>query len=281
MSFSSDIKDKLCLEKLKCKNCAKAELSGFFEFSGRYEDGGAKFTTENDEVKKRLIKTLSDVFNYRADYKESARTSQFFLDSEKVIDAIGRWEEEAQDCCYNSYIRGAFLGSGSVTDPEKGYHLEFNTRYKIQAQKLCKILERDGINAKYTYRKGLYPVYIKESEKIAEVLGYMGASGGSFDVFSIQIEREMRNSINRRVNCENANADKTARAASKQSEAIKKIRAARKFSSLPETLTEIAKLREEYPELGLKELGEKANPPISKSGVNHRLNRLIKIAEDL
>lgn len=281
MSFSSDIKEQLCSVRFKCPNCAVSELSGIFEYAGKYEDGGAKFTTENDAVAKRIVKNIYDNFGDLTQYKESSRANRFFLDNVKVIDTISRWEERAQSCCYNSYIRGAFLGSGSVTDPEKSYHLEFDTRYKLQAKKLTEMLEHDRIYAKNTHRKDTYIVYIKESEKIAEILGHIGASGGAFELFSVQIERGMRNDINRRVNCENANADKTAKAASRQLEAIRKIKTAGKWGKLTETLSEIGNLRERYPEAGLKELGEMTAPKIGKSGVNHRLNRIIKIAQDL
>ncbi len=281
MSFSSDIKEQLCTVKFKCKNCCFAELSGIFEYSGKYEGRGARFITENAAVAKRVVKTVYSSFGDKTQYRENSRSMQFFLDSEQVIDKIVRWEDEAKPCCKSSYMRGAFLGGGSVTDPQKNYHIEFDTRYEEQAKKLVSLFAENGINARYTLRKDINIVYVKEYEKIAEILSLMGATGGAMELFEVSIERDVRNAVNRQVNCETANADKSARASSKHINAIKRIKAHKKWTSLPESLIEIGEARLRYPDLGLKELGETLDPPLGKSGVNHRLNRLIEIAEGL
>ncbi len=281
MSFSSDIKEQLCTVRHKCKNCACAELSGIFEFAGKYEDGGARFITENETVAKHVVKTIYDSFGDLTEYREGSRSRQFFLDNKRVIDSIVGWERSARECCKKAYVRGAFLGGGSVTDPKRGYHIEFDTRYAAQAEKLAEILRDNGIEARYTDRKDIKLVYIKECEKIADTLGFMGATGGAMELFSVQIARDMRNNINRRVNCETANADKTAKAATRQAAAIKKIKSRGKWNTISESLREIGELRLQNPDMGLKELGALANPPIGKSGVNHRLNRIIRFAEEI
>ena len=281
MSFSSDIKEQLCSVKFKCKNCCFAELSGIFEYAGKYEGQGARFITENTAVARRVVKTIHSTFGDQTEYRENSRSMQFFLDNERVIDKIVRWEEKAKPCCKNSYLRGAFLGSGSVTDPRKNYHIEFDTRYEEQAKKLVQILGDNDIRARYTLRKDMNIVYVKEYEKIAEILSLMGAMGGAMELFTVSIERDVRNKVNRRVNCETANADKSAIASSKHINAIKKIKAHKKWTTLPQSLIEIGEARLKYPDLGLKELGQTFTPPISKSGVNHRLNRIIKFADEL
>ena len=280
MSFSSEIKEKLCRERGRCENCKNACLSGVFEFAGKKNGDEIRFVTENEYVADYISDAVYDGAAVR--YTKSARDCRFYLDSGSgLMRKIAAWETGAVSCCKRSYIRGAFLGGGSVTDPKSAYHLEFVTRYDEQAQKLSELLNSSGIAAKITRRKGLYTVYIKECEAIADALGLMGAPNGGLELYSVQVEKDLRNRINRRVNCETANTVKTARAASRQIAAIRKIKDAGKWGTLPETLREMGELRAENPDVSLKELGDMINPPIGKSGVNHRLDRLIKFAENL
>lgn len=287
MSFSSDIKKSLSEIPLKCQNCVIAELAGILRISGQISDNRIKFTTENKSVANRVTRNLSESFgfNYSSWQKSGARTHQFLIEDifavENISERIMSEDIMPFSCCRASFVRGVFLGSGSVSNPEKSYHLEFDLRDKSDAELLQEILADNGFESKITYRKGHHIVYIKECETIAGVLGYIGAGKGALDMFTIQIEKEMRNSVNRRVNCENANADKAARASGKHLVAIRKIIEAKKFEKLPEVLREIAELRMEYPEDSLKELGEKTDPPIGKSGVNHRLNRILEFAENI
>ena len=261
-----------------------AELAGIFEFAGRKNEDGVKFVTENEMIAKSISKKFLELFAKDIKYSKIGKSHQFLLDwneyNEEIYN-ISNWETTARPCCSASYIKGAFLGGGSVTDPEKGYHLEFDTRYEEEAKRLTCVLEDTGVVSKYTVRNGVYPVYIKECEKVAGILSAMGAPNGALELFSVQVEKEMRNAINRRANFETANTDKTILASSKHIVAIQKIREAGEWGKLPETLQEIGKLREEFPEISLKELGEKTNPPIGKSGVNHRLNRIIKFSQNL
>lgn len=284
MSFSSDIKEKLCINPVKCKSCLMAELAGIFEFAGRKNDDGVRFVTENKIIADNILKKFSELFGKEIEYIKNGRNHQFLLDMEKYNDEIyniSNWEATAKQCCNASYIKGAFLGGGSVTNPEKGYHLEFDTKYEDEAKRLTHILKSIGVFSKYTIRNGVYPVYIKECERVAGVLSTMGAPNGALEMFSVQVEKEMRNTINRRANFETANTDKTILASSKHIVAIQRIKDAGAWSKLPETLREIGALREEFPDISLKDLGEKINPPLGKSGVNHRLNRIIEFSKNL
>ncbi len=189
--------------------------------------------------------------------------------------------KELLPCCMASYIRGAFLGHGSISDPKKAYHLEFITKSANEADFLCNLLFLGGLTPKLMQRKSYVIVYMKEANQIADLLGLMGDSADALELFGVQIEKDMRNNINRQVNCENANANKVAKAASKHIFAIKKIKAAKKWHELADTLKEIGDLRCRYPEDSIKALGERLDPPIGKSGVNHRLERILQIADTL
>ncbi len=285
VSFSSDIKEKLCRAEYVCQSCAANETAGALTFGGTVGGDGIRFATENRAVAERVKKSVSEAFGIGADIVHMSRLERLNIEDvfevENIIGGISLCGDIPFSCCRAAFVRGAFLGGGSVTDPQKGYHMEFNTREESSAKELCSILSRDGFSAKITRRKGGYVVYIKGSGEIADILGYMGAPQGALEMFTIQVEREMRNDINRRVNCENANTNKAARASSRHLFAIKKIRSSGEWDKLPDVLKEIGELREEYPEDSLKELGEKTAPPIGKSGVNHRLNRILEIADSI
>lgn len=282
MSFSSDIKERLCRAERGCPSCAAAELAGMLRFAGSAADDKIKFTTENEAVFERLRENLRECFGMEIS-GENGTKHRFMTDNADEIENIteGMAGSVRLSCCRSAYVRGAFLGAGSVSDPEKSYHLEFDTKNRKEAEFLREVLEKEGFSAKLTYRKGYDVVYVKECDTIAGILGFMGAGKSALELFTVQIEKEVRNSINRRVNCDTANADKSARASSKHIYAIKKLKSSPQWVKLPDVLKEIAELRLEYPEDSLKELGEKTNPPIGKSGVNHRLNRILSIAETL
>ncbi len=285
MSFSSQIKEKLCKTEYVCRSCAACELAGALAFGGSVSESRVKFATENESAAARILKDISVSFGIEAKAERASKATRINIDDiyqvENIADGIPLVGGMPFSCCRASFVRGAFLGGGSVTNPQKGYHLEFNTKNEEQANRLKEILSEDGFASKITRRKGYYVTYIKGSEEIADIIGYMGAANFAFEMFNIQAEKEMRNSVNRRVNCENANTNKAAKASSKHLHAIKTIKDAKKWDKLPDALKEIAALREEYPEDSLKELGEKTNPPIGKSGVNHRLNRILEFADSI
>lgn len=184
-------------------------------------------------------------------------------------------------CCKRAFIRGAFLASGSMSNPKKGYHLEIVVSTEDKAKQLINLIQSFSIEAKTILRKGRYVVYIKEGSQIVDLLNVMEAHKALMELENVRILKEMRNSINRQVNCEAANINKTVNAASKQIEDIEYIREHIGLSDLADGLEDIARIRIEYPEASLKELGEMLIPPIGKSGVNHRLRKLSFIAEQL
>lgn len=281
MSFSSEVKEKLCECKPKCGGCVFAELAGLLRFGGRDVRGAVHFTTENEKIAKRLSRDIFECCETDVGYTENSRSIQFIIDPETAGEIRDFKTEGAKRCCKSAYVRGAFLGAGSVNDPKRSYHLEMSTRNREELKKLCEVLSNGGIAVKVTERKGVYVAYVKDCEMIADTLALMGGTGAALDMFSIQVEKAMRNGINRRVNCETANTDKLITASSRHIAAIRKIKNSGGWSKLPDTLKEIGELRIEYPDIGLKELGEKTEPPITKSGVNHRLNRILRIADEI
>ena len=186
-----------------------------------------------------------------------------------------------QNCCRRAFIRGAFVAAGSVSDPEKSYHFEIVCAFPEKAEQLREILHQYEIDAKIVLRKKHYVVYVKEGSQIVELLGLMGAHVSLMQLENVRIVKEMRNSVNRKVNCETANLNKTVSAAVRQVEDIRYIESVLGLHKLPENLEEIARARIGHPEASLKELGEMLSPPVGKSGVNHRLRKLSLMAEQL
>ena len=180
-----------------------------------------------------------------------------------------------------AYIRGAFLGGGSISNPEKTYHLEFVTHNDDYALKFSSLINTYGLSSKVIQRKNSYVVYLKEGEQIVDLLNIIGAHTNLLYLENVRIMKEMRNNVNRLVNCETANLGKTVNASVRQIESIRLIESEIGFQRLPKNLREIAELRLKYPEESLKGLGEILEPPVGKSGVNHRLRRIEKIAEEL
>lgn len=288
MSFSSKIKEKLAGAENPCPSCDIYELAGFLGNAGKINKEGIVLITENKKaaeaicslINKRYSGNFMPCFNsnlYKTEIKDEAISSQILKDTrylEKDLDI-------ENECCMAAFAKGAFLGGGSINDPQKSYHMEFDYKYSEQAEKLKCILEKTGVSVKATERKGHTVLYVKEYEMIAGVLGLIGAGGAAIEIYNISAEKEIRNEINRQMNCENANMDKIASAYCKHMQAIEKIKSGIGFDKLPDTLREAAILRMKFPEDSLKDLGAKFSPPIGKSGVNHRLNRLIEMAENL
>ena len=186
-----------------------------------------------------------------------------------------------QSCCKRAFIRGAFLASGSISDPEKGYHFEIVCPELKKAEQLQTVIRSFSVDAKIVQRKKSYVVYVKEGAQIVDMLAVMEANVALMNLENIRILKEMRNSVNRKVNCETANINKTVNAAVKQMEDIKLIQQKLGFEQLNDGLAQIAELRMQYPEATLKELGMMLNPQVGKSGVNHRLRKLSELADEL
>ncbi len=290
MSFSQNIKAQLAKTENDCDFCDIAELSAMVKLCTSYRGGQIAISTENEDVAERLQYLYERVFFRDIEYTIRNGSFKFCPDIDFFMDTIaqrlmlfdtGDTQIAPLDCCKAAMLRGAFFGGGSITDPKARYHAEIDAKHEGYAAQIKQVLEELSIPSKITCRKSRYIVYIKECDAIADMLGAMGAVGAAMDLYNISIEKQIRNSVNRRANCEIANIERITKTAQLQIDAIRKIENAMKFDSLPDTLKEIAYLRREYPEDGLKDLGERLVPPLGKSGVNHRLKRLMEIAEGL
>lgn len=306
MSFSSELKSELSVLPITDMCCACAELSAVVAFSGRLrktKDGYIfSVVTENAKVAKRVYDLIKFVFNITSkllinktrssSYNVCVKGDDDILKILKTLDlipnnsAIDRilgitLNTELMDkkCCKKAFVRGAFIAAGAMISPEKNYHLEFVThRYRLHTQ-FSKLVEDFGLAPKSVVRKSNYVMYFKNSEDIGDVLALMGASSAVMEYQNTRIYKELRNDINRRMNCDMANLDKTMNAASKQIAAIEKLMNRGVFSQLPDQLREIAEIRIEHSDISLIELGKLVNPPIGKSGVNHRLRKIVEIAD--
>jgi len=310
MSFSSDIKKELVRIEAEKKCCIRAELGAFICFGASVmaEDGGfsIKISTENASAAKRCFMLIKKIFNPKIEleikkskagrggfayvlniddhnlcYDILKETNLIDSDFEKNVSFRVSPEFTEKDHCVRAFIRGAFLGSGSTANPEKGYHMEFVTHHHNLCNDFIKLLKLAGFEAKVIKRKSNHVIYFKGGDEIEELLGFMGAVNCMMEFTNVRIMKYTRNNVNRKVNCETANMDKALTAAWSQIESIKKIREAKEFDNLPDSLKEIALLREENPEATLTELANKIVPAISKSGVSHRLKKLMEIAEKL
>ena len=294
MSFSSDVKNELLKQDCNARHCQLAELSAIFEFCGtfvqkKHEKSIIFFNCENDLVGQKTFTLLKKAFNIYScvDEKEDLWTSEessqkIFIEGEnalKIYDAVSSHLVTQKTCCKRAYLRGAYLCGGSVSDPGKSYHLEIVCKEKSLASKIKTILNSFDVDAKITMRKEHYIVYIKDSSQIVETLNIVGSPVALMEFENTIILKEMRNSINRRNNCDTANITKTVSAAVRQIEDIKLVMNHPEYKNLPASVKEMAEIRLEYPEASLKELGEYANPPLGKSGVNHRLRKLSELAE--
>lgn len=303
MSFSQDVKEELMNQINSARHCQIAELAAIFMFHGRImiEDGkvqGALFRTENAAVARKYFTLLRKTFNINTEIIHVENVYTICLTRREeyemllmALKYITKEEELADDlitvnplvvkslCCKRAFLRGAFLSIGSMSDPEKGYHLEFVCTREEQGNQICQILLQFEIEAKMVIRKKYFIVYIKEGASIVDLLNIMEAHISLMNLENLRIVKEMRNSINRRVNCEAANITKTVNAATKQIDDILKVKQQVGFDNLPKPLQEVAIIRLQYPEATLKELGELLEPPVGKSGVNHRLRKLCELVE--
>ena len=310
MSFSGEVKKELCEQVSPARHCQIAEISAIVTFCGKImvdKDGTGilKLQTESTVLTKRIFKMLKDLFGISAELTTKSLSSKKNLyelvltgkDTRHILTACkltvaGEDEKNgkvlqaeagiaAKSCCRRSFIRGAFLAAGSVSNPQKGYHYEIVVSREQNGELLCELMRSFDIEAKMIARKYHYVVYVKEGSQIVDLLNVMEAHQALMEFENVRILKEMRNSINRKVNCEAANINKTVRAASRQVEDILFIRDTVGLATLDEGLEEIALLRVEHPEATLVELGQMLHPPVGKSGVNHRLKKLSSIADEM
>lgn len=230
----------------------------------------------SEQIKEEIL--LSS--NIKKCCKKSIRYGELFTEASDIKKSEIKNIIEDRLCCKKSFLKGVFLGSGYIVDPISEYHFEVSLNTKIQAQYIINLFSDFGINAKIIKRTK-YVVYVKDSESISIILGILGANNSLMHYENIRIEKSIKNDINRNINCETANIQKTVITAYKQTQAIDKIINANELNNLPTSLKEICILRKEYPEDSLEELAKKTKGSLSKSGIYHRLNKIIEIAEKL
>ena len=277
MSFSAEVKEELQKQVGKSRHCQIAELAAMIAFDG--------IGIENHLLNEKYQVLVGELFPGEKDVAEW-----------RILELVKMWDEKQQKpeinstvnglllqqvCCRRAFLRGAFLAGGSISDPNKSYHFEIVCSDAKRAEQLQTIIRSFSVDAKIVQRKKSHVVYVKEGAQIVDMLAVMEANVALMDLENIRILKEMRNSVNRKVNCETANINKTVNAAVKQMEDIKLVRQKIGFEQLNEGLAQVAELRMQYPEATLKELGMMLNPQVGKSGVNHRLRKLSQIADGL
>nr|WP_294678788.1 DNA-binding protein WhiA [uncultured Blautia sp.] len=310
MSFSAKVKEELSIQVSHARHCQVAELAALLSACGHVDikDGAVEnlwIQTENEAVVRKSFTILRKTFNidtaiviregsapkrgkiYMVEVGDASQADMImkgaklsadngngalYMDNSLVVQ---------MNCCKRAFVRGAFLASGSISDPEKGYHFEIVCQDRRKAEQIQVIIRSFHIDAKIVQRKKSYVVYVKEGAQIVDMLAVMEANVALMDLENIRILKEMRNAVNRKVNCEAANINKTVSAAVRQVEDIQLIGRTVGFESLNEGLAQVAQLRLQYPEATLKELGMMLNPQVGKSGVNHRLRKLSEVADEL
>ena len=318
MSFASETKNELARIEPEKKCCMLAEISGFLRVAGSIGlVGFGKFkiiiTTDNPAVARHYKKLIQDYFGIETKLEigegkavGKSRSSKKFSYS-ITIDADNRSEQILREtgillvregnnyisdgiysgivrtkCCKKAYLRGVFMGAGTMSDPEKGYDLEFVLESATMAADLKKLINSFvDLSCKVTERRGKHVVYMKKADYISDMLAIMGASSQVFSMEETRIKKEMVGSARRMSNCDSANMDRSIEASMKHIEAIKKIQETKGLASLPETLREAAELRLEHPDISIAALGELCDPPMKKAGINKRLMRIQEIASKL
>ena len=296
MSFSNAVKTELCRWALSPKSCARAEAYGVLLFCHSFTDNEVKIVTGCPAFAQRLPELFKRAFRVTFDRKpEGAAQGKetFLITEEGKRAAIGEtlgYDPGAtlahhinlalleEDACRTAFLRGAFLAGGSVSDPAKSYHLELCTSHYSVSRELPALLREVGFEPKQTTRKSNYVTYMKSSETIADFLTALGAPLASMELMNAKLEKHLRGSVNRRVNCDSANLDKAVDAALEQVDAIQRYARTRGLDSLPDKLRETAELRMAHPELTLSQLSALFQPPITKSALNHRLRKLMELA---
>ncbi|MBN2897129.1 MAG: DNA-binding protein WhiA [Clostridia bacterium] len=310
MSFSSKTKNNLSRIKFEDKCCQKAELSALIRVSGTIQFRGLKrikltIITENAAIARHIFTLFKKTFNIHTEVlvkknKTLKKTNSYMMMIEEAygileaLEIIGEVDGMMginhgmpeniveKGCCKRAYLRGIFMGGGSVSDPERSYHLELTLHSKQYGEALSAFLmENYELEAKHIIRKNNYVLYFKDGDQIVDFLNIIGAHSALLNFENVRIVKQMRNDVNRLVNCETANLNKVVDAAVRQVRDIALIRERLGLESLPDNLRDIAEVRLENPDVSLRELGEMLEPPVGKSGVNHRLRKLEAIADSI
>lgn len=312
MSFSQTAKNEICRISGEDECCQIAELSALIKISGTISLNGHnnisfRISSENPAIARRVFSLIKSCFKIHPEVlikknRQLKKNNIYMMvipgdkGALKILEKAGVLSSSDKglgiiygikkslvkdDCCRRAYIRGTFLGGGSVTNPEKTYHLEFVNHTQEHAEDLSELINHFGLTSKVIQRKNSYVVYLKEGEQIVDLLNIIGAHSSLLNLENVRIYKEMRNNVNRLVNCETANLSKTVNAAVRQIECIKLIKKTVGLKKLPQSLRQVAEARINNPDASLKELGEMLDPPVGKSGVNHRLRKIEQFAEEL
>ena len=305
MSFSSQIKDELIKITDMPECCVHAMAYGMLLFGRSFNLSGISLMTDNEAVAEKYISitekssgirpkmNISEAGKYTLEIEnqEQRQTllSAFSCTGKERVMRIDRGnlrnecddETDSLNCCNAAFLRGAFLSCGTASDPNKSYHIEFVVPFKTLSMDLLKILTDYGLKAKHMVRRYVNVIYIKDSSSIEDLLAIIGAPVSCMEIMNIKIYKDVRNLTNRRNNFETANFSRTVDASFDQLRAIEKIKESGDFSALGDDLKQVANLREDNPEASLKEIGELCSPSMSRSAVNHRLKKLIEIANKL
>lgn len=294
MSFTAGVKNELATLEFESECCKRSFAYGFLLYGKSFTARSVSCATDYAEVMQAFERTIAETSGVKTTVTR-LRSGKYVLkipaveDRKRIIEyfdhavnsislRINRGVFE-DDECYGSFLRGVFLSCGSIANPDKNYHLEFVIPFHNLSLDLLKILTDFGLKAKLILRKYSYVVYLKDSESIEDLLTLMGAVNSSLELMGIKIQKDVRNKINRQMNFESANMSRSIEAGLAQVKAIEIIEKKQGLDSLSDELKEVAILRRENPDMSLKQLGENLTVPISRSGVNHRLMKIIEIAD--
>lgn len=301
MSFSFDTKNELCRLPVQRRCCAQAEAYGILLYCHTFSSSEVRVITENPNFAARLPRLFQRAFDLHFDRQpnlsreETGKMVFQITEREKldhIIDLLGYDPRQSlalhinfamveEECCRASFLRGCFFAGGSITDPSKRYHLELTGSHLQASRELEVLLRESGYPPKSVTRNGSVVTYFKQSHQIEDFLTLIGAPVAAMHIMSTKLEKGIRNSVNRRLNCDSANLDKAVEAAQSQGAAIRRLEAAGRLQELPDKLQETAAQRLAHPELSLAELAETFDPPVTKSCLNHRLRKLVELADGL
>ena len=296
MSFSTEVKNELTDQTMVSDCCRHAEAYGMLLFGRSFSQTSISLAAENTTVSEHYASAIAEVTGVcpqqsNPSGKMSIVSVRTAAERRAVLAAFGHEAGELSlrinranfmnDCCFHAFLRGVFLSCGSISSPEKSYHLEFVVPFMKLSNDLLSFLSELGCSPKHVVRKSYHVIYFKDSESIEDVLTMMGATRATLELISVKVGKDLRNHTNRRVNFETANIDRAVDAGTRQLDAIRKIDRLHRMESLPPGLRKIAKVRMDNPGASLMELEELMDGELSRSGINHRLKRLEQIADEL
>lgn len=297
-SFAGKVKNELCRVPVQRLCCARAEAYGVLLYGNTFSPTEVRLITESSDFAARLPRLFQRAFGLKFDrLPEEERGKLIFgitdrSKLDRIINQLGYDPRQnlvlhvnfgllEDECCRTAFLRGAFLAGGSVTDPEKRYHLELDTGHAQASREVATLLTEMGFLPHSVRRGGSSVIYFKQSEHIEDLLTTIGAPAAAMDIMTAKVDKEIRNGANRAMNCDMANVNKTIDAALEQKNAIQRLQENGRLERLPEKLRQTALLRLQYPEMSLSQLAEKCDPPVTKSCMNHRMRKLLEEVKKL